>query len=229
MYASYVSPMEGPRPLESAGAMPYAEGEGGRRPRRSHLRAKEDAMPLRKTLWIALAMVCLAAPRAASQTGGTVSYKLDGRAFSFTDSRLEHYQADGYVSLVAERVEMVVDPSGPEDEKREITVGMSIQLAKEESQLVGDHRSSTPDEMPTHFSWYEIVPTEDKKGKTIKEFLAGLDEGDETMMFIRLKIETFGPVGGLVTGTFEGKLYDEDGKLHEITGGVFRVPRVEAK
>jgi len=209
--------------------MPYAEGAGGRRLRRSDLRAKEDAMPFRKTLWIALAIVCLAAPRVASQTGGTVSYKLDGRSFSFTDGRLEHYQADGYVSLVAERVEMVEDPSGPEGEKREITVGMSIQLAKEESQLVGDHRSSTPDEMPTHFSWYEFVPTEDKKGKTIKEFLASLDEGDETKMSIRLKIETFGPVGGLVTGTFEGKLYDEDGKLHEITGGVFSVPRVASK
>ena len=186
-------------------------------------------MTFRQALWIVLAALALAAPRAASRTGGTVSYRIDGQAFSFTDGRLEYYKSDGYVSLVAERVEMVVDPSGPEDEKREITVGMSIQLAKEESQLVGDHRSSTPDEMPTHFSWYEIVPTEDKKGKTIREILIGLDEGDETKMFIRLKIETFGPAGGLVTGTFEGKLYDEDGKLHEITGGVFRVPRVDAK
>jgi len=186
-------------------------------------------MTFRKTLWIVLAAIALAAPRAASQTGGTVTYKVDGRAFSFADGRLEYYKSDGYVSLVAERVEMVEDPSGPEGEKREVTVGMTIQLAKEESQLVGDHRSSTPDEMPTHFSWYEIVPTEDKKGKTIKEVLIGLDEGDETKMFIRLKIESFGPAGGLVTGTFEGKLYDEDGKLHEITGGVFRVPRVDAK
>ncbi len=186
-------------------------------------------MTLRKALLIALAAAAFAAPWISSQTGGSVSYKVDGRAFTFTNGRLEHYQDDGYVSLVAERVEMVEDPSGPEGEKREITVGMSIQLAKEEGQLVGDHRSSTPDEMPTHFSWYEIVPTEDKKGKTIKEILAGLDEGDETKMFIRLKIETFGPVGGLVTGTFEGKLYDADGKLHEITGGVFRVPRVASK
>ena len=124
---------------------------------------------------------------------------------------------------------MVENPSGPEGEKREITVGMTIQLAKEESQLVGDHRSGTPDEMPTHFSWYEIVPTEDKKGRTIKECLASLDDGDETKMFIRLKIDAFGPAGGLVTGTFEGKLCDEDGRLHEVTGGVFSVPRVDMK
>ncbi len=186
-------------------------------------------MLFRRALLIALAVATLTAPRAASQTGGAVSYKIDGRAFSFTYGRLEHYQDDGYVSLVAERIESVENPSGPEGEVLEVTVGMSIQLAKEESQLVGDHRSGTPDEMPTHFSWYEIVPTEDKKGKTIKEFLAGLDEGDETKMFIRLKIETFGPVGGLVTGTFEGQLCDEDGRLHEVTGGVFRVPRVASK
>jgi hypothetical protein len=186
-------------------------------------------MTLQRALLIVLAATVLAVPQVASQTGGTVSYKIDGRAFSFTDGRLEYYRDDGYISLVAERVEMVEDPSGPEGEKREVTVGMTIQLAKEESRLVGDHRSNTPDEMPTHFSWYEIVPTEDKKGKTIREFLAGLDEGDETKMFIHLKIESFGPAGGLVTGTFEGKLYDEDGKLHEITGGVFRVPRVDIK
>lgn len=186
-------------------------------------------MTFRKALLIALAAVCLATPRASSQTGGTVSYKIDGRAYSFADGRLDHYQDDGYISLVAERVERVEDPSGPEGEKREVTVGMSIQLAKPENEIVGDHRSATPDEMPTHFFWYEIVPTEDKKGKTVKEFLASLDGGDETKMSIRLKIEAFGPVGGLVTGTFEGKLFDEDGKLHEITGGVFSVPRVAAK
>jgi hypothetical protein len=179
---------------------------------------------------IGFLVMALAVPALSpAQAGGSVSYRLDGKEFSFKNGRLEHYRADGYVSLVAERVEMVEDPSGPEGETREVTVGMTIQLAKEESQLIGDHRSSTPDEMPTHFSWYEIVPTEDKKGKMIKEFLASLDEGDESKMFIRLKIESFGPAGGLVTGTFEGKLYDEDGKLHEITGGVFRVPRVDAK
>jgi hypothetical protein len=186
-------------------------------------------MAHRRTLIGLLVMVLATPALRPAQAGGSVSYRLDGKDFSFKNGRLEYYKADGYVSLVAERAEMVEDPSGPEGEKREVTVGMSIQLAKEEGQLVGDHRSSTPDEMPTHFSWYEIVPTEDKKGKTIKEFLAGLDEGDETKMSIRLKIETFGPAGGLVTGTFEGKLYDEAGRLHEVTGGVFSVPRVDMK
>jgi hypothetical protein len=161
----------------------------------------------------------------SAQTGGTISYKIDGKAFAFKDGRLEYYKGDGYISLVAERVEMVADPTGPEGEKREITVGMTIQLAKSEDALAGEHRTSTPDEMPTHFSWYEIVPTEDKKAKEIKEYLAGLDSGDETKMVIRLKIDKFGPAGSVITGTFSGKLFDEDGKLHEITDGVFSVPR----
>lgn len=164
-----------------------------------------------------------------AQAGGSVSYRLDGKDFSFKNGRMEHYRADGYVSLVAERAEMVENPSGPEGEKREVTVGMTIQLAKAENELVGEHRSGTPDEMPTHFSWYEIVPTEDKKGRMIKECLASLDDGDETKMYIRLKIDAFGPAGGLVTGTFSGRLTDEDGQLHEITGGVFSVPRVDMK
>ena len=44
-----------------------------------------------------------------------------------------------------------------------------------------------------------------------------------------LRIDAFGPPGSIVTGTFSGKLYDEDGKLHEITDGVFSVPRVDRK
>lgn len=186
-------------------------------------------MAHRRTL-IGLLVMALAIPALRpAQAGGSVSYRLDGKDFSFKNGRLEYYRADGYISLVAERAEMVENPSGPEGEKREVTVGMTIQLAKAESELVGEHRSNTPDEMPTHFSWYEIVPTEDKEGKMIKEFLAGLDEGDETKMSIRLKIDAFGPAGGLVTGTFSGKLTDEDGKLHEVTGGVFSVPRVDMK
>lgn len=182
-------------------------------------------MPVRRFVFCALLAIMLTSALPSAQTGGTVSYKVDGKAFTFKDGRLEYYKTDGYISLVAERVEMVADPTGPEGEKREITVGMAIQLAKSEDALAGEHRTSTPDEMPTHFSWYEIVPTEDKKAKEIKEYLASLDSGDETQMIIRLKIDKFGPPGSLIQGTFSGKLLDEDGKLHEITDGVFSVPR----
>lgn len=182
-------------------------------------------MFVRRLGFFAMLTVMISSVLPSAQTGGTVSYKVDGKAFAFKDGRLEYYKADGYISLVGERVEMVADPSGPEGEKREITVGMTIQLAKSEDAIVGEHRASTPDEMPTHFSWYEIVSTEDKKAKEIKEYLASLDSGDESVMVIRLKIDKFGPPGSLIQGTFSGKLFDEDGKLHEITDGVFSVPR----
>lgn len=182
-------------------------------------------MVIRRFLAGALLAALAGAALPSAQPGGTVSYKLDGKAFSFQDGRLEYYRSDGYISLVAERSKMVVDPSGPEGEMREVTEGMTIQLAKPEKELEGGHRSNTPDEMPTHFSWYEIVPTEDKKGKTIEDRLASLDGGDETKRVIRLKIEKFGPAGSLIRGTFSGTLYDEDGRLHEVTEGTFSVPR----
>jgi hypothetical protein len=175
-----------------------------------------------------LLSVVLGSPLPATQTGGAVSYKIDGKAFAFKDGRMEYYKADGYIWLIAERVKMVADPSGLYDEELEISVEVNIQIAGKESTYVGLHEARSSDEMPTHFSWYEIVPTEDGKGKEIKEFLASLDSGDEAKVF-RLKIDTFGPPGSLVKGTFSGRLYDEDGKLHEITDGVFSVPCVDAK
>ncbi len=172
----------------------------------------------------ALLTVFISPALPSAQAGGEVSYKIDGKAFAFKDGRMEYYKGDGYVWLIGERVEMVADPSGPDDEKREVTVGMSIQLAKSENALVGLHEAKSSDEMPSHFTWYEIVPTDDKKGKEIREYMASLDSGDDRMV-LRLKIDAFGPPGSLVTGTFSGKLCDEAGKLHEITDGVFRVPR----
>ena len=165
----------------------------------------------------------------AVQTGGSISYKIDGKEFAFKNGRMEYFKDDGYVWLIAERVERIADPSGVYDEPLEMTIDLNIQLAKSEDKLVGLHEARSSDEMPTHFSWYEIVPTEDKKGKEINEYLAGLDSGEGDQMVIRLKIDQFGPPGSLVTGTFSGKLFDEDGRLHEITDGVFSVPRVDMK
>lgn len=166
---------------------------------------------------------------AAGTPDGILSYKLDGKPFSFKNGAMEYYKADGYISLVAERVTMIPDPTGPKGEKREVNEGMSIQLAKPEKELAGEHRSSTPDEMPTHFTWYKIVPAEDGKGKMIKDFMATLDSGDEKKKFIYLRINSFGRNGSMIQGTFNGRLFDEDGKLHEVTEGVFSVPRKDVE
>ncbi len=181
--------------------------------------------------WIAIGVLSgalLSAALPAVQAGGSVSYKIDGKDFSFKNGRMEYYKDDGYVWLQAERTDMAADPSGLYDEPREMTVDISIQLATSEDKIVGLHEAASSDEIPVHFSWYEIVPTEDKKGKTIKGFMASLDSG-KAGMILRFKIDAFGPPGSIVTGTFSGKLCDEDGRFHEVTDGVFSVPRVDTK
>ena len=163
-----------------------------------------------------------------AQAGGSVSYRLDGKDFSFKNGRLEHYRADGYVSLVAERAEMVENPSGPEGEKREVTVGMTIQLAKAESEFVGEHRSA-PGRDADAFLVVRDRPDRGQKEPDDQGVSGQPGRWGRNEDVIRLKIDAFGPAGGLVTGTFSGRLTDEDGRLHEITGGVFSVPRVDMK
>jgi hypothetical protein len=82
--------------------------------------------------------------------------------------------------------------------------------------------------MPVYFGWYEVVPGKDKKQIEIREHLASLDSGDEGEMLMRLKIDNFGPPGAIIRGSFSGKLFDEDGILHEITDGLFALPHAEA-
>lgn len=174
----------------------------------------------------ALLFVFLVPALPASQPGGTISYKIDDRSFTFSNGRLEYYKGDGYISLTCLHTELVADPSGSA-EKREVDVGMAVHLAGDEASFGGLHEASSPDVMPTHFSWYEIVPVKDKKAQEIKIYLAGLDSGDEKQMIFHLKIEEFGPPGSLVQGTFSGKLFDEEGRLHQIADGIFSVPRVD--
>ncbi|NTV80789.1 MAG: hypothetical protein HGA24_05125, partial [Candidatus Aminicenantes bacterium] len=48
---------------------------------------------------IGFLVMALAVPALSpAQAGGSVSYQLDGKEFSFKNGRLEHYRADGYVS-----------------------------------------------------------------------------------------------------------------------------------
>lgn len=184
-------------------------------------------MMIRRMFIVALSGIILGSALPAGETNGTVSCKIDGKAFTFKDGRMEYHKDDGYIWLLAGGMEMVADPSGLDDEEREISVEVSVQIGGKENTFVGLHEARGADEMPTHFSWYAIVPDKGGQGKKIKEFLASLDSGDAAMVF-RIKIDTFGPPGSLVKGTFGGKLYDEDGQLHEITDGVFSVPCVEA-
>ncbi len=181
----------------------------------------------KKYLWL-FALMLLIPTSLAAQTPGTIAYKIDGKRFSFQQGRVEYYKNDGYMSLTCEREELVGDPSAP-GQKRQVTVGVTIQLPGDESMFKGRHHSSTSDEIPTYFSWYEVVPASGGKGKALKPFLAGLDSGDESQMEMVVEITDFGPTGGMVTGTFSGKIFDEEGKRHQVADGVFSVPRMDMK
>ena len=75
-------------------------------------------------------------------------------------------------------------------------------------------------------SWCLLIQEDDKSKKTIKNFLASLDSGEDIMNFA-ITIDDFGPADSLVKGAFHGKLLDEDGTLHNILNGKFQVIRVD--
>ncbi len=140
---------------------------------------------------------------------------------------LEYFEEGGYLSLECERSELVDNPSYPGG-KQEVNVSMTIQLAGDEQSFIGAHEATSPDEMPVYFGWYEEVPGRDKQQIEIREHLASLDSGDEGEMHMRLRIDSFGPPGSLVRGSLSGKLFDEEGRLHEISDRLFALPRTEA-
>lgn len=163
-----------------------------------------------------------------AEQSGTVSYKIDGKAFSFKDARLEYSAGDGYLTITREGTEDVADPADA-GRKVEVNVGMSIELAVEEKALVGVHEAKSGDAMPVYFSWYEIETDKDTNEKVVKDILASLDGEDEKKQSFRLKIDNFGPAGTVIKGSFSGNLFDEDGKLREVADGVFAIPREDVK
>ncbi len=175
---------------------------------------------MRLRITFAAALLALGAALAAAQ--GAVSYKVDGKAFSFQDARLEYHPADGYFSLDCERQETITVGGS----QREVYSGMTVQLAGEASSFIGPHEASSPDEMPVYFSWFELVPGKDKKPQLI-EYLASLDEGDPARMKMLLKVDSFGAPGKTVRGSFSGTLFDEEGVLHTVSDGLFAVTRTD--
>jgi hypothetical protein len=164
----------------------------------------------------------------SEEPGGTISYKIDGKAFSFKDATLEYSATDGYLTITREGMEEVADPSDPK-QKTEINVGVSIEVAVEEKALVGVHEANSADTMPVYFSWYDIVADKETKGKVLKDYLASLDNGDEKKQSMRIKIDNWGAAGTVIKGSFSGKLFDEDAALHEVTEGTFAIPRSDIK
>ena len=177
-----------------------------------------------KRNWIGVLGLLLAAPLLPAQVTGTVSYKIDGRSYSFQNAVLRCFPADGYLSLDCERAERGANPARP---GQEFFVSMTIQVPGDEKTFAGVHEASSPDEMPVYFGWYEVLPGKDKGQVVVREVLASLDSGDQNVMRRRLSIDAVGPPGAAIRGSFSGKLFDGEGQLHTITDGLFAVPRTD--
>ncbi|MBN2353877.1 MAG: hypothetical protein JXD23_14985 [Spirochaetales bacterium] len=179
-----------------------------------------------KRFCLALAVMCVALAPAAAQAKGVISYTIDGKPFKFTDGKMEYHVKSGYVSLTYEKVDVFTMSNGRA--RKGGAVGVTIQVGGDEPNYPGLHEANSSDEIPVFFSWYEVVK-DPKTGKVkdVRQHTLSLDSGDTSKMFVKIKIDSFGPAGSMITGTFTAKAYDDEGVLHSVTDGVFRVPRVD--
>jgi hypothetical protein len=181
---------------------------------------------MRKRFCIALAVFLTALAPAIAQAKGVISFKIDGKPFTFTGGKMEYHVDSGYVSLACEKTDVFTMSNGIT--KKGGTIGVVIQVGGDEADFPGLHQANTSDEIPVFFNWYDVVKDPKAgKPKDVKQHTLTIDSGDESKMFIKIKIDSFGPAGSLVTGTFTAAVYDDGGVLHSVTDGAFSVPRVD--
>ncbi len=179
-----------------------------------------------KRFCLALAVLCTALTTAAAQAKGVISYKIDGKPFKFTDGKMENHVNSGFISLTYEKVDVFTMSN--DISQKGGTIGITIQVGGDESDYPGLHQANSSDEIPVGFNWYEVIK-DPKTGKLVdvKQHTLTLDSGDTSKMFVKIKIDSFGPAGSMISGTFTAKAFDDDGTLHSVTDGVFNVPRVD--
>lgn len=153
-----------------------------------------------------------------------ISYKVDGKEFHFTEVKLEFHPDHAYLAIEAGKTEKI--DRGPDffPRYRDYTIAITIELAYEEASLVGKHESKIPDTMPVYIEWYEWI---DKKEGEIATPYISLDGGNEDVRIFTVIFENIGPPGSIIKGSFYGKLYDQDDKLHEVTEGKFAIKRTD--
>jgi len=78
--------------------------------------------------------------------------------------------------------------------------------------------------MPVYIEWYEWI---DKKEGEIATPYISLDGGNEDVRIFTVIFENIGSPGSIIKGSFYGKLYDQDDKLHEVTEGKFAIKRTD--
>jgi hypothetical protein len=161
-----------------------------------------------------------------AQVEDFISYRVNGLEFYLTDVKLEFHPDEQYIHI--EGIKVFKADLGADHFPRyqNCESGITIELFKQEETFVGTIQGQSSDVIPVYVSWCLLVQEDENLKKTLKNFLASLDSGEDIMNF-SVTIDEFGPADSLVKGTFHGKLLDEDGTLHNILDGKFQLIRVD--
>ncbi|MBN1223005.1 MAG: hypothetical protein JXB23_07130 [Candidatus Aminicenantes bacterium] len=174
-------------------------------------------------LLILLSFTCFA----LAQSEEFISYLVDGKAFRLTDVKFESHGEGGYIHIEGVKTDKVDFGPDARPQFRDIETSITFELSPEGDSPVGTHRARSSDTMPVYVSWYESTKT--NKSVNVILYQASLDSGDENVMMFQVTFENFGGPGTLIKGTFSGKLFDEQGKLHQVTDGRLAIKLTEAE
>ncbi len=176
------------------------------------------------SVWI-LIFLCIPCMTHA-QAEEFISYKVDNLKFHLTDVKLEFHPDEHYVHIEGIKTFKADLGAGHMPRYQNCESGITIEFFKQGETFIGTYQGQSSDVIPVYVSWCLLRQEEGSSKKTIKNFLASLDSGEDVMNF-SLTVDEFGPVDSLVKGTFSGKLLDEDGMLHNIQDGKFQILRVD--
>jgi hypothetical protein len=182
---------------------------------------------MKKRLFIVAFLILLGIPLMIhAQAEEFISYKVDDLEFHLTDVKLEFHPDEQYIHIEGIKTIKADLGAGHFPRHQNCESGITIEFFKQGETFVGTFQGQSSDVIPVYVSWCLMRQEEGSSKKTIQNFLASLDSGEDVMNF-SLTIIEFGPVNSLVKGTFNGKLLDEDGVLHNIRDGKFQILRVD--
>ena len=182
---------------------------------------------MKKGLIIFLFFMFLCIPQMIrAQVEEFISYKVDSMEFHLTDVKLEFHPDEQYIHIEGTKGFKADMGADHFPRYQNCESGITIEFFKQGETFVGTVQGQSSDVIPVYVSWCLMIQEDEKSKKTIKNFLASLDSGEDIMNF-STTIDEFGPPDSLVKGTFYGKLLDEDGKLHNILDGKFQLMRVD--
>lgn len=153
-----------------------------------------------------------------------ISYKIDGKEYYIAEVKLEFHPENAYLHIEGGKSEKIDRGPNIFPRYRQAKIGITIELSCDEESAKGKHESNTPDTMPIYIEWYEWI--DKKEGEIVFPYIS-LDGGNESVRTFAVIFEDFGPPGSTIKGSFYGKLYDQDNKLHEVTEGKFTIKRTD--